>query len=612
MPRDDLSIDFVKRMPQGGEALDPALILDDFINRVSNLPEEVRFLQDEIAEKDREYDECLSIIEERDGRIQKFIKANGSHEINPREEAYRKTILEYFEKAEALADEKIALTQRIQVIIDRHTRQLDMQIKQLYDRAEPGFTDPDELPSLLRPTAANKAAAASARASAAASPDAYYPSTPVDGIIKEAIKAASPASSGGGVGAAAVTTSSGRLSNVAQARQAAQQGHSSSAPASPAASVTLARHTRDGSAGPGVAPGKRGPRTSSTIANAPPVLSNLARHSSLGPGTPKSHAGAEKVQRAGSGAPRTVAKGVTVGPGRKGSTPAASAGPSGAVSGLERTGPGRKKGNGGTSTPTTKTGSSRTKRSAKASAASSTADESELSDASFTDDSDASQSNATPTRNSSQGGSGSGFASDSVHGNHYNGNGYGSGGHKDGSLSQPLIKREKDNGNGIYSSIGPMGNGNRPLHGPRGPRSGTTKHRSGDNKLGRSIKVSAPSSDDRMDLDEEDGGDDSKYCLCQNVSFGDMVACDNEDCPFEWFHWSCVGLRNEPNGTWYCPVCTEKKKRHAAGTSKDDARDLDASVHGSFGSVNGFGVSSGTAGASVAEGGTPAATRKGR
>jgi inhibitor of growth protein 3 len=71
--------------------------------------------------------------------------------------------------------------------------------------------------------------------------------------------------------------------------------------------------------------------------------------------------------------------------------------------------------------------------------------------------------------------------------------------------------------------------------------------------------------DDIMDVDEDD--DAKKYCICQNVSFGDMVACDNDDCPDEWFHWSCVGLKSEPNGTWYCPNCAEiMKKKGRAGS----------------------------------------------
>ncbi|EKD11889.1 PHD-finger domain-containing protein [Drepanopeziza brunnea f. sp. 'multigermtubi' MB_m1] len=57
------------------------------------------------------------------------------------------------------------------------------------------------------------------------------------------------------------------------------------------------------------------------------------------------------------------------------------------------------------------------------------------------------------------------------------------------------------------------------------------------------------------DLDEEEGGDTNKYCTCQSISYGDMVACDNMQCPYEWFHWNCVGLQSEPVGLWICPVC---------------------------------------------------------
>jgi inhibitor of growth protein 3 len=64
---------------------------------------------------------------------------------------------------------------------------------------------------------------------------------------------------------------------------------------------------------------------------------------------------------------------------------------------------------------------------------------------------------------------------------------------------------------------------------------------------------------------EEDESDDSKYCFCQRVSFGDMVACDNDNCQYQWFHWECVGIKEEPVGDWLCPDCrkqpTNKIKR---------------------------------------------------
>lgn len=45
------------------------------------------------------------------------------------------------------------------------------------------------------------------------------------------------------------------------------------------------------------------------------------------------------------------------------------------------------------------------------------------------------------------------------------------------------------------------------------------------------------------------------YCLCEQVSFGEMIGCDNDECPIEWFHFSCVGLTTKPKGKWYCPKC---------------------------------------------------------
>uniref|UniRef100_A0A0N5A2T5 PHD-type domain-containing protein n=1 Tax=Parastrongyloides trichosuri TaxID=131310 RepID=A0A0N5A2T5_PARTI len=53
--------------------------------------------------------------------------------------------------------------------------------------------------------------------------------------------------------------------------------------------------------------------------------------------------------------------------------------------------------------------------------------------------------------------------------------------------------------------------------------------------------------------------DEPRYCLCDRVSYGDMVGCDNEKCSLEWFHFECVGLRHKPKGKWYCPLCRGDK-----------------------------------------------------
>lgn len=72
-----------------------------------------------------------------------------------------------------------------------------------------------------------------------------------------------------------------------------------------------------------------------------------------------------------------------------------------------------------------------------------------------------------------------------------------------------------------------------------------------------------------MDLRDQDWNFDPnepRYCICNQVSYGDMVACDNEDvrirsnfesvvsiishfyfqCPYEWFHYNCVGIEEPP------------------------------------------------------------------
>lgn len=46
-----------------------------------------------------------------------------------------------------------------------------------------------------------------------------------------------------------------------------------------------------------------------------------------------------------------------------------------------------------------------------------------------------------------------------------------------------------------------------------------------------------------------------RYCYCDQISFDQMVACDNDDCPIEWFHYACVGLEAQPKAEWFCRFC---------------------------------------------------------
>lgn len=67
-----------------------------------------------------------------------------------------------------------------------------------------------------------------------------------------------------------------------------------------------------------------------------------------------------------------------------------------------------------------------------------------------------------------------------------------------------------------------------------------------------------------------------RYCNCNRVSFGVMIACEGPNCEKEWFHLECVGLLEVPPRTtkWYCPSCRvsfgigEKGEVNARGIKK--------------------------------------------
>lgn len=56
------------------------------------------------------------------------------------------------------------------------------------------------------------------------------------------------------------------------------------------------------------------------------------------------------------------------------------------------------------------------------------------------------------------------------------------------------------------------------------------------------------------------------FCVCRRTAFGEMIACDNEDCLIEWFHFPCVGMKRLPQkgNLWYCPDCTASRKHVVA------------------------------------------------
>ena len=71
-----------------------------------------------------------------------------------------------------------------------------------------------------------------------------------------------------------------------------------------------------------------------------------------------------------------------------------------------------------------------------------------------------------------------------------------------------------------------------------------------------------------------------RYCYCDSVSYGEMIFCENKEvtsiiiidymnksyiffnlqCPYQWFHYECVGIKVPPDGSWFCPTCLKDVK----------------------------------------------------
>ncbi|CAG7836035.1 unnamed protein product [Allacma fusca] len=84
------------------------------------------------------------------------------------------------------------------------------------------------------------------------------------------------------------------------------------------------------------------------------------------------------------------------------------------------------------------------------------------------------------------------------------------------------------------------------------------KHKS-EIQLAAEQAASSGSSGDVLDMPVDPN--EPTYCICSQVSYGQMIACDNPECPIEWFHIGCMGLSSIPKGKWYCPKCLPTKKK---------------------------------------------------
>eukprot|EP01038_Epipyxis_sp_PR26KG_P005732 gene5732-7916_t len=71
-------------------------------------------------------------------------------------------------------------------------------------------------------------------------------------------------------------------------------------------------------------------------------------------------------------------------------------------------------------------------------------------------------------------------------------------------------------------------------------------------------KEKAPFSDKSKTPLANSSDSEPVYCFCKRVAFGAMIACDNDSCPVEWFHYACVNIVRIPQNSWLCPLCKKK------------------------------------------------------
>lgn len=125
---------------------DPATVLDQFMHDAANLPAEICHMMEEIQAKDREIQKYQTAINTKDGSLQKHLKLNGSLSMHPKEKEYSETILKNFELCQDLQNQKITLSDKACMLLDRQVKLLDAKIRELQNDGQ--LLDGPPIPSI--------------------------------------------------------------------------------------------------------------------------------------------------------------------------------------------------------------------------------------------------------------------------------------------------------------------------------------------------------------------------------------------------------------------------------------------------------------------------------
>ena len=214
---------------------------------MANTPAEVTHLLEEIAAKDQQILMFQKEIDKRDNQLQKWVRTNGGHIVNPKEDAFSKTINDCYDKCEILQAEKVGLSEKALIVLERQIKRLDVGLRSLSAREE--FPSDWNGPSML-----------SGSGTGVSTPVGTGPLQPVSVNI---------ATTGGAPSIA--NAAQLRMAQTAAAGRSGQQTPTTSTPRSQRESSIDANKRR---------------RLNASLGSLPAASSNL-RQSSLGPGTPK-------------------------------------------------------------------------------------------------------------------------------------------------------------------------------------------------------------------------------------------------------------------------------------------------------------------------------------
>ncbi|KAK3044687.1 hypothetical protein LTS18_000618, partial [Coniosporium uncinatum] len=217
---------------------------------------------------------------------------NGSMMVDPQAEPNGKEVRRLYDDVERLQNEKCSLADRSTRLLDREVKKLDIKMRELENSGAIAI-DP-QVPSLLRESSGNRVQPTSSFNTGTSTPLGPLSVNTTTGgaphLINQHLQRISAPS------AAARIASLGPGSNVSQ-----MQAHQAAARSASQPTAISDRHKRETS----VASESKRRKLTGGLGSLPPASSQLARHSSLGPGTPRPSA---PGSRAGSAGPRPAKK----------------------------------------------------------------------------------------------------------------------------------------------------------------------------------------------------------------------------------------------------------------------------------------------------------------